>query len=43
MPYYEIHPSRPAAQKREYELKRKKSAKYLRWITSQAYPTLNLL
>jgi predicted GIY-YIG superfamily endonuclease len=43
MPYYATYPSRSAAQKREYELKRRKSARYLRWLIQQAYPDLNLL
>ena len=43
MPYYEIHPNRSAAQKREYALKRKKSASYIRWLAAEACPGLVLL
>jgi hypothetical protein len=43
MPYYEIYPTRSAAQKREYALKQKKSASYLRWLISQSYPDLILV
>ena len=37
MPYYEIYPTRAAAQKREYELKRKKSSKHTRWLIERAF------
>ena len=38
MPYYEVYPNRAAAQKREYELKRKKSSKHTRWLIDQESP-----
>ena len=43
MPYYEMYPTRSAAQKREYELKRKKSARYVRWLIECAFPGLEIL
>ena len=42
LPYYEIYTTRSAAQTREYELKRKKSSRYLRWLIAQKYPDLTL-
>jgi len=43
MPYYEIYPTRSEAQKREYELKRKKSSRYIRWLILEAFPGCELL
>ena len=43
MPYYEVYPNRSAAQKREHELKRKKSARYLRWLIAEQLPALELM
>ena len=31
----EVHPDRTSAMKREYEIKRKKSRKYIEWIIAQ--------
>ena len=42
LPYFEIYDTRGDAQKREYALKRKKSAKYLRWLIHETYPSLEL-
>ena len=42
MPYYETFGSRPKAQTREYEIKRKKSAKYIRWLISSRFPDLKV-
>ena len=43
MPYYECYATRSDAQKREYELKRKKSSKYLRWLIETQLPDVELL
>ena len=43
MPYYEIFSSRSEAQKREYEIKRKKSAKSIRAIIAHSFPEIKLL
>jgi len=43
MPYYETYATRSEAQKREYEIKSKKSAKWIRWLIRSHFPDLELL
>ncbi|MFC1497190.1 GIY-YIG nuclease family protein [Verrucomicrobiota bacterium] len=43
MPYFETYPTRSDAQKREYEIKSKKSSRYIRTIIWKAFPLLELM
>ncbi|OVE76780.1 hypothetical protein BVX97_00510 [bacterium E08(2017)] len=42
LPYYEVYESRSDAQQREYEIKSKKSSKYIKRAIYSAFPLMEL-